>query len=152
MSKKFRFILLSAVILVLMIMNPYKIIVVRGNSMYPTLKNGSILIGKKSDHFNRGDIVVARNDAEEIIIKRIKYISGDYYYYSYDRNTGEARLEEDSSYPRINYIMNVEHATLLQMKVPINQYYILGDNREISDDSRRFGTITKESIIYKIVK
>ena len=152
MSKKFRFILLSAVILVLMIMNPYKIIVVRGNSMYPTLKNGSILLGKKSDHFNRGDIVVAKNDAEEIIIKRIKYISDDYYYYSYDRNTGEARLEEDSSYPRINYIMNIEHATLLQMKVPKNQYYILGDNREISDDSRRFGTITKESIIYKIVK
>ena len=152
MSKKFRFILLSAVILVLMIMNPYKIIVVRGNSMYPTLKNGSILIGKKSDHFNRGDIVVAKNDAEEIIIKRIKYISDDYYYYSYDRNTGEARLEEDSSYPRINYIMNIEHATLLQMKVPKNQYYILGDNREVSDDSRRFGTITKESIIYKIVK
>ena len=152
MSKKFRFILLSAVILVLMIINPYKIIVVRGNSMYPTLKNGSILLGKKSDHFNRGDIVVAKNDAEEIIIKRIKYISGDYYYYSYDRNTGEARLEEDSSYPRINYIMNIEHATLLQMKVPKNQYYILGDNREVSDDSRRFGTITKESIIYKIVK
>jgi type IV secretory pathway protease TraF len=40
----------------------------------------------------------------------------------------------------------------MHLVIPKNQYYLLGDNRDESDDSRRFGSIHKESIIYKIVK
>jgi len=152
MSRKLQFLLLSLITIIIMLVNPYKLVVVRGNSMYPTLKNGSILLGKKSDHFNRGDIVVAKNDANETIIKRIKYVSGDHYYYSFSKESGEFNLIEDSSYANVYKIVNMEHQNIMHLVVPRNQYYLLGDNRNESDDSRRFGSIHKESIIYKIVK
>ena len=79
MSRKLKFLLLSLIAIAIMLVNPYKLRVVRGNSMYPTLKNGNILLGKKSNYFKRGDIVVAQNDAFETIIKRIKYVGGDNY-------------------------------------------------------------------------
>jgi hypothetical protein len=37
-------------------------------------------------------------------------------------------------------------------KVPLNQYFITGDNKNNSDDSRRFGSIEKGKILYKIIK
>ena len=44
MSRKLKFLLLSLIAIAIMLVNPYKLIVVRGNSMYPTLKNGNILL------------------------------------------------------------------------------------------------------------
>ena len=151
MSRKLKFLLLSLIAIAIMLVNPYKLIVVRGNSMYPTLKNGNILLGKKSNYFKRGDIVVAQNDAFETIIKRIKYVGGDNYYYSFNKNSAEFTLIEDCSYANLYKIISLEEQSIMHLVVPKNQYYILGDNRDESDDSRRFGSIHKESIIYKIV-
>jgi len=152
MSRKIKFLLLSLIAIAIMLANPYKLIVVRGNSMYPTLKNGSILLGKKSNYFKRGDIIVAQNDLFEVIVKRIKYVGGDNYYYSFSKDSAEFTLIEDDSYANLYKIISTDNQSIMHLVVPKNQYYILGDNRNESDDSRRFGSINKESIIYKIVK
>lgn len=152
MSRKIKFLLLSLIVVVIMLANPYKLIVVKGNSMYPTLKNGSILLGKKTSYFKREDIVVAQNDLLEPIVKRIKYVGGDNYYYSFDKYSAEFTLIEDTSYENLYKIINSDNQSIMHLVVPKNQYYILGDNRNDSDDSRRFGCINQESIIYKIVK
>ena len=151
MSRKIKFLLLSLIAIVIMLANPYKLIVVKGNSMYPALKNGSILLGKKTSYFKRGDIVVAKNDLLEPIIKRIKYVGGDNYYYSFGKYSAEFTLIEDTSYENLYKIITSDNQSIMHLVVPKNQYYILGDNRDESDDSRRFGSIHKESIIYKIV-
>jgi hypothetical protein len=41
---------------------------------------------------------------------------------------------------------------LIESKVPINHYYITGDNKGNSDDSRRFGTVEKRDILYKVIR
>lgn len=41
---------------------------------------------------------------------------------------------------------------IYSIKIPKNQYYILGDNWNNSEDSRTFGTITKDQILYKVIE
>ena len=91
------------------------------------------------------------SNQEKTIIKRIKYVGGDNYYYSFNKNSAEFTLIEDCSYANLYKIISSEEQSIMHLVVPKNQYYILGDNRDESDDSRRFGSIHKESIIYKIV-
>ena len=74
MNKKFVKILFIAFLLIIfMFINPYKIIVVKGDSMKPTYKSGDILLGSKDRNFKRGDVVVLKNDFQETIIKRITF-------------------------------------------------------------------------------
>ena len=75
MNKKF-FVscLISLLVLLLAYLQPYKVVVVLGNSMHPTLKHGQIVLAKKVTKFEKGDIVVFRNDFEEIVIKRILFM------------------------------------------------------------------------------
>lgn len=40
---------------------------------------------------------------------------------------------------------------IVELKVPKNHYYLLGDNFNNSDDSRRFGTVERSQIIYKVI-
>lgn len=154
MNKKVIVILTLAVFLLLfMLMNPYKLIVVRGESMYPTYKNGDILIGKKVDVLAKGDIVVTKNDFNETIIKRIKYVPGEVYYAAYintDYNPDYVLIDE-KVYQKLKSENN-KNIFLVKDQIPKNQYYITGDNAKNSDDSRRFGSIDKKQILYKIIR
>ena len=89
-NKSFKILLCLVVSLFVMFINPYKIIVVRGESMYPTLKNGQILIAKKYSQLVKGDIVIAKNDFDETIVKRITYLPGEYYYFFYSSESWRA--------------------------------------------------------------
>ena len=80
-SRVFKISLIGLLSLFVLLFNPYKIVVVVGNSMYPTLKNGNVVLAKKTKDFRKGDIVIAKNDFQEIIIKRIAYMPKEYYYY-----------------------------------------------------------------------
>ena len=154
-NKNFKILLCLVVSLFVMFINPYKIIVVRGESMYPTLKNGQILIAKKYSQLVKGDIVIAKNDFDETIIKRITYLPGEYYYFFYSSDNVDAnyQLIYDNSYKSISdfKVGNVDKL-LIESKVPINRYYITGDNKGNSDDSRRFGTVQKRDILYKVIR
>jgi type IV secretory pathway protease TraF len=41
---------------------------------------------------------------------------------------------------------------MMELKVPKNHYYLVGDNLDESDDSRRFGTIDEKDILYKVIQ
>ena len=156
MRNKYVIILLCLIAsLVFMFLNPYKIIVVRGNSMYPTLKNGQVLLAKKYSQLNKGDIVIAKNDFEEVIIKRILYVPGEYYYFFYNLESQDSLYEllYDNSYKSIsNFKTEHLNQSLIESKVPIGHYYLTGDNKDNSDDSRRFGTVEKKDILYKVIR
>ena len=47
---------------------------------------------------------------------------------------------------------NIDDAYMLELKVPKNHYYLIGDNLDNSDDSRRFGTLEENEILYKVVQ
>jgi signal peptidase I len=135
----------------LLLLQPYKLVVVVGRSMLPTLEGGQILLAKKTNSFERGDIVVVKEE-DDIIIKRIKYLPGEYYYTVLNFDTSEM-LFIDSEYREM--VVSIEKYgfdNIKKFKLSNDSYFVLGDNSAESDDSRRFGPIHKEQILYKVIR
>lgn len=142
---------IGCILLLLAYFQPYKLVVVIGQSMYPTYKSGQIVLAKKTKYFKKSDVVVALNDDRSLIIKRILYTPEEYYYYVMKKE-GYYKLIIDNSYRSIVQTKNIDDAYMLELKVPKNHYYLIGDNLDNSDDSRRFGTLEENEILYKVVQ
>lgn len=117
---------------------------VDGESMYPTLDNNEILLLKKYDHsYGRFDIVVfAYNNSK--LVKRIIGLPGDYVEYKDNElyiNNKKIDFELDA------YTYDFELSELGFKEIPEGYYFVLGDNRTNSIDSRRIGLIPKENIL-----
>lgn len=113
---------------------------VNGTSMYPTLKGNEIMLLNKLGHIDRYDIVVLKKDGrDDNLIKRIIGLPGetveimDNQVYINDK-----KIDDEYGYG-VTY--NIDKITLKD-----DEYFILGDNRAISLDSRVFGTIHKSEI------
>lgn len=142
---------IGCILLLLAYFQPYKLVVVVGQSMYPTYKSGQILLAKKIKYFKKSDVVVALSDDRSLIVKRILYTPEEYYYYVMKKE-GCYKLIIDNSYRSIAQTKNIDDAYMLELKVPKNHYYLIGDNLDDSDDSRRFGTLEENEILYKVVQ
>ena len=122
---------------------------IEGTSMEPTLVNGDIVLLTKTTAFGRGDICgFAWNN--KILIKRVIGIPGDWIEIDTDGTVylnGE-KLEE----PYAEQIAFGECDLEFPFQVPQEQYFVLGDMRESSIDSRNtlVGCVENEQIIGKI--
>jgi signal peptidase I len=123
--------------------------IVFGRSMEPSLFERQRLIVDKITYYfrapHRSDIVVIkRPEMEELLVKRIIGLPGetveirDGYVFINDR-----RLPEP--FPHEQYPQNIPAYTL----GPV-EYYVLGDNRGNSNDSRAFGPILREDILGRV--
>ena len=149
MKKFYKLGLISLILIVLMLVNPFKLVMVVGPSMYPTLKNGNLLLAKKTDHYNRGDIVVARLEDGVVFIKRVVGLPGDHIYFYFDK---EKKFLNDN-YAVINEFIKLHNnVKLYDIVLRENQYFLVGDNKNNSYDSREFGAVKKEEILYKVIK
>lgn len=141
-------------------------IYVKGSSMEPNFYHGDFLfINKLSTSVGSpdyGDIVICRlhdeDNGDENIIKRVIGLPGDeidlvwngdsedveYFLYINDELIEEDFLSE----PMMN-----RGTTDYPYLVPENSYFVMGDNRNASSDSRResIGAIPKEDLIGKVV-
>ena len=118
---------------------------VQGSSMKTTLNNGDILLLYKLGKYNRNDIVVLKEEADkEIIIKRIigmpgetlKIVDGNIYI------NGNV-IEDNHAYGKTG-----DYDTIV---LKDDEYFLLGDNRVVSKDSRFFGAVKKKDIKGKII-
>jgi len=150
-----KFVLLVALIVIpirTFIAQPF---VVNGASMDPTFENGDYLIVDQITYrFNqpqRGEVVVFRypNDTSQFFIKRIVGLPGETVEFLNNRivvynDEYEHGLELEEPYipnsDGLNYRPSV--TTLNQ-----NEYFVLGDNREHSSDSRSWGALSDDKII-----
>ena len=133
-----------------MFFQPYKLVVVVGPSMEPTYKSGQLLVSKRSSKYNVGDVVVVKTEYG-LIIKRIVFVEGQIYY----NRLNDQKKDIELIYGPVLYdqLMN-EHKNypIYSIKIPKNHYYVLGDNWNNSEDSRTFGTVTKDQILYKVIE
>ena len=122
---------------------------IEGTSMEPTLSSGDIVLLAKTTYFDRGDICgFAWNN--KILVKRVIGIPGDWIEIDTDGTVylnGE-KLEE----PYADQIAFGECDLEFPFQVPQEQYFVLGDMRESSIDSRNtlIGCVENEQIIGKI--
>ena len=128
--------------------------IVNGSSMNPTLENSDkLLIDKfafKIGKLNRYDIVVFHHTDTSLYIKRIIGLPGERVTIRKGRVYINGRILDDD--PLIKDNMHYAGIAKNGVKVGKNEYFVLGDNRNNSYDSRyeQVGVIKKSSIIGKV--
>lgn len=118
---------------------------VDGDSMKNTLKNGDILLLYKLSSINRFDIIVLDEEKDnEKIIKRVIGMPGETVAIKKGKiYINDKVIDDEYAYGETS---DFDKVTLAD-----DQYFILGDNRLISKDSRYFGPIKDNEIKGKIV-
>ena len=118
---------------------------VDGESMYPTLLDNQILILKKYDHsYDRFDIVVFKYNNSKLV-KRVIGLPGETV--SYKNNTLYINDKEIDNIKLDAYTYDFDLSELGFDRIPEGYYFVLGDNRTNSLDSRMIGLISENSIL-----
>lgn len=117
---------------------------VDGTSMYPTLSNNEFLLLSKYDQsYDRFDIVVLKYNKERLV-KRIIGLPGETVEYKNNKLYINGKEIEE---PFI--AVETDDFNLKQLgydKIPENYYFVVGDNRGASLDSRMIGLINKKDL------
>ena len=117
---------------------------VNGDSMFKTLHDGDIMIlnivGYRFSEVERFDIVVV-DEGNEYLIKRVIGLPGETIEYK------DNQLYVDGKKVKENY--GSDKTEDFKTKVPKDSYFVLGDNRTNSLDSRFFGAFKRKKILGK---
>ena len=121
-----------------------------GTSMKPTLEEGEIVISVKSPKIERGDIIGFYYN-NKLLVKRVIALPGDTVDIDEDGNVfvnGEQLTE-----PYITEKALGDCDISLPYQVPNERYFIMGDHRSLSLDSRNsaIGCVSKDQIAGKLV-
>ena len=129
---------------------------VKGQSMDPNFENGDYLIVDEITYRfkepQRGEVIVFKSpqDLSQRLIKRIIGLPREVVEIKDGRvivyNNKEQQVLNES-----NYIPNLSTGGDLRVVLGENEYFVLGDNRPFSYDSRRFGPLLKEKIIGRVI-
>jgi signal peptidase I len=141
--------LILAIVIFLLLQFTVQSFVVVGSSMQPNFQEGERLVVNKVSYRlhqpERGDVIVFHppNKQQADYIKRVIARPGE-----------TVKVENGMVY--INglpldepYLNELPKYTLSEQKVPENEYFVLGDNRNNSNDSHNGWTVPEENIIGK---
>ena len=121
-----------------------------GASMAPTLSDGDILFSVKTADFEPGDIVAFYYN-NKILVKRVIARAGDWVDMAEDGvvYVNERELQESYLTEKAFGETNIE----LPYQVPDGRFFVMGDHRSTSVDSRNtaVGCVAQEQIVGKII-
>lgn len=140
---------IAAAVAVLIATLVLPVLQIEGTSMKPTLVNGDIVLLTKTDNFDRGELCGFTWN-NKLLIKRVIGIPGDWIEIDIDGTVylnGE-KLDE----PYAEQLAVGECDLEFPFQVPQEQYFVLGDLRESSIDSRNtlIGCVQKDQIVGKV--
>ncbi len=148
-----RDLVVSAVASILIITFLYQPVRVEGTSMLPRLEDRDrLFINKFVYHLSsieRGDVVVFHypRDPEKSYIKRVIALPGDRLRIDHGRVFLNGNLQSEPYVPDEFR----DTRSVAEMVVPEGSYYMMGDHRSISSDSREFGPVERSLIYGKAV-
>lgn len=136
--------LVITVVLYLFIMTPHEVV---GNSMHPTYKNGEYLMANKITYKvkkpERGDVIIFKYSETQDFIKRIIGLPGDKVMLKDGKMYINGKQLDESDYLSSSIYTNGGDFLKegQEITVPEGEYFVCGDNRPHSSDSRVFGPI-----------
>jgi len=128
----------------------FPVLQIAGTSMEPSLKDGELVLLVKTDNLEAGDLC-AFYYSNKILIKRIIACPGDYLWIEEDGTVFVNGNELNEPY--ISEKALGECDVEFPYQVPENAYFMMGDHRETSIDSRSstIGCIAEDQIVGKIL-
>lgn len=125
---------------------------VKGESMEPNFKNGDYLIVDEISYRfqepKRGEVIVFKypNDPSQRYIKRIVGLPGETIGIEGNRIMIDRQVLKEPYIPSFEVTQGT-----MEFKLKNNQYFVMGDNRMASFDSRRWGSLPRKNIIGRVV-
>lgn len=121
---------------------------IEGDSMAPTYKDGQYVLGMKEiTNIERNDVIAfsikGSTGDDEYHIKRVVGTPGDVIRITEDELFVNDELLIDGMTPAYN----IEYVETLDA----DEYFVIGDNYEVSNDSRYHGPISKDDIFVKMI-
>lgn len=119
---------------------------IHGSSMYPTFNNGdTVFVYKQYKEINRYDIIAVNSD--KAMIKRVVALPNETVQICNGKVYINGELLSDD--PVCSYIEEKGKASE-PILLDTDEYFVLGDNRNNSSDSRIYGPFKKDEILGKI--
>ncbi len=121
-----------------------------GTSMTPALDAGDIVVTIRSGSYNRGDVIAFYYN-NKVLIKRIIGLPGEWV--DIDENGNVSVDGEILEEPYLTEKSQGEYDIELPYQVPDGRYFIMGDHRQVSSDSRNsaVGCVSEEQIVGKLI-
>ncbi len=149
-------ILLAASVFLVIYIFLFRPFQVSGESMFPTFKNKEYiltnLITIRISELKKGDVIVfhAPNDDEKDYIKRVMGTAGDAIFLrDGDVYVNNEKVDESAYLTGVKtYGGSFLHEGEI-VRIPEGHYFVMGDNRPFSSDSREWGFLPKEEVIGK---
>tara|TARA_Y100000310_G_scaffold88016_1_gene84936 strand:+ start:5718 stop:6272 length:555 start_codon:yes stop_codon:yes gene_type:complete len=148
-----KFALLALIIVVpirLFVAQPF---IVSGASMVPTFETGQyLIIDQLTYHFEkpeRSDVIIFRfpNDPSKFFIKRIIGLPGE----TVEMREGDVIIRNENLLVEFvleePYLEGITTKDLLTAKLGTDEYFVMGDNRKESSDSRLWGALPEDLIV-----
>jgi len=152
--KTITFVLLAAFIIRYFLIQPF---VVEGQSMEPNFHNNEYLIVEKvSYRFHqpkRGEVIIfkAPNNPQFDYIKRIIGLPGETIKISNSNvYVNDIRLDESYLTAAEKTYLTQDPKITIERSLGQDEFFVLGDNRTHSSDSREFGALNKSNIIGRV--
>lgn len=125
--------------------------VVDGTSMVPTYQPGArVFTAPINGEPARGDIVLVNDGKSEYALKRIIGLPGETVQLWRGYVFINCRMLREPYLPKYTYTFPDECTELSRLKLRNGEYFVLGDNRTCSIDSRRYGPVQRDAIVSRV--